>query len=183
MILYTALVAEFANSTNRVGNGFAILALFLFAVFYGFLDAASYVYCSEIFPTSVRAHGMGFAVSGLFLSNIRKFCSVFHIDSRKSLKVTNIRRFILVYTQVAPTAFDTIGWKFFLVFTIVPAAGLVPFRLFYPETKLLSLEEVSYLFGNDTPPAGDEKQQVQSDRDPRVSETEEPKVAQESQNA
>ena len=66
-------MAEFANTTNRVGNGFAILALFLFAVFYGFLDAASYVYCSEIFPTAVRAHGMGFAVSGLFLSNICKF--------------------------------------------------------------------------------------------------------------
>ncbi|CAK7207156.1 hypothetical protein SEUCBS139899_009964 [Sporothrix eucalyptigena] len=151
LILYTALVAEFANTTNRVGNGFAILALFLFAVFYGFLDSASYVYCSEIFPTSVRAHGMGFAVSGLFLSNI-------------------------LYTQVAPTAFDTIGWKFFLVFIIVPAAGLVPFRLFYPETKLLSLEEVSYLFGNTAPPSGDEKQQVQSDREPRVSETEEPVV-------
>lgn len=84
-----------------------------------------------------------------------------------------------VYTQVAPTAFDSIGWKFFLVFIIVPAAGLIPFRLFYPETKLLSLEEVSYLFGNTVPPPGDEKQQVQSDRDPRVSETEEPTAVRE----
>lgn len=72
--IYTALVAEFANSTNRVGNGFAILCLFLFAVFYGgCLDASSYVYCSEIFSNAVRAHGMGFSISGLFLSNIREF--------------------------------------------------------------------------------------------------------------
>lgn len=69
--VYTALVARYSDTDNRVGNGFAILCLFLFAVFYGgCLDASSYVYCSEIFPTSVRAHGIGFSVSGLFLSNI-----------------------------------------------------------------------------------------------------------------
>ncbi|OAP57937.1 hypothetical protein AYL99_08675 [Fonsecaea erecta] len=122
--VYTALVAEFANSQNRVGNGFAILCLFLFAVFYGgALDASSYVYCTEIFPTSVRAHGVGFSVSGLFLSNI-------------------------VYTQAAPTAFNCVGWRYFLVFIIVPIVGLYPFIHFYPETKGLSLEEIAAKFGD-----------------------------------
>lgn len=70
--VYAALISQFANTTSRVGNAFAILCLFLFAVFYGgCLDASSYVYCSEIFPTSVRAHGVGFSISALFLSNIR----------------------------------------------------------------------------------------------------------------
>ena len=49
-------------------------------------DASSYVYCSEIFPTGVRAHGLGTSIAGLFGST-------------------------LLYTQVAPTAFATIGWK------------------------------------------------------------------------
>ncbi|POR32522.1 Sugar transporter [Tolypocladium paradoxum] len=120
--VYTALVAEFADTTNGVGNGFAILCLFLFAVFYGgCLDASSYVYCSEIFPNSVRAHGVGFSISGLFLSNI-------------------------LYTQTAPTAFNAVGWKYFLVFILVPAVGLYPFVKYYPETKQLSLEEVDLIF-------------------------------------
>ena len=83
-----------------------------------------------------------------------------------------------MYTQVAPTAFDTIGWKYFLVFIIVPAVGLVPFRKLYPETKLLSLEEVSYLFGSAASRAGDEKQQVVGEGEPRVSENEETRATQ-----
>lgn len=50
---------------------------------------------------------------------------------------------MIVYTQTAPTAFAEVGWKYFLVFILVPAAGLFPFMKFYPETKQLSLEEVS----------------------------------------
>lgn len=71
LTVYTALVAQYAATGNRIGNAFAILCLFLFAVFYGgCLDASSYVYVSEIFPNSVRARGVGFSISGLFLSNI-----------------------------------------------------------------------------------------------------------------
>ncbi|KAL4862345.1 hypothetical protein BDV12DRAFT_190475 [Aspergillus spectabilis] len=119
--IYTALVAEYASTDNHNGNAFAILCLFLFAVFYGgCLDASSYVYVSEIFPNSVRAHGVGFSISGLFLSNI-------------------------LYTQAAPTALSHVGWRFFLLFILLPAAGLYPFLRYCPETKLLSLEDVCYV--------------------------------------
>lgn len=74
MSCYTAFVATYAGTNNRVGNAFAIVLLFFFAIPYaGCLDASSYVYCSEIFPTAFRAHGVGFSVSGLFLSNIGEF--------------------------------------------------------------------------------------------------------------
>ena len=48
------------------------------------MDASSYVYSSEIFPTSIRAQGAGFSVSGLFC-------------------------FSLIYTMCAPVAFNNIG--------------------------------------------------------------------------
>lgn len=65
------MVASFAGGTNKVGNGFGVFFLFLYAVFYGgCLDASSYVYVSEIFPTAIRTRGVGFSVSGLFLSNL-----------------------------------------------------------------------------------------------------------------
>lgn len=121
---YTAVVATYAGTSNRVGNAFGVFFIFLFMVPYaGCLDASSYVYCSEIFPTAIRAHGVGFSISGLFLSNI-------------------------IYTQVAPIAFNTIGWRYFLIFIIVPALSAVVFWKYCPETKGLSLEEIAGKFGD-----------------------------------
>lgn len=67
--IYTVMVAEYAGSTNRAGNAMAVLFLFLFVTFYGSTtDASSYVYCSEIFPTNVRAQGLSIAIATLFAS-------------------------------------------------------------------------------------------------------------------
>lgn len=49
---------------------------------------------------------------------------------------------LLVYNMSAPTAFENIGWKYYLVFIAIMAVGLVPFIKLLPETKGLSLEEV-----------------------------------------
>lgn len=76
------------------------------------IDATSYVYASEIFPTPVRAKGMAISVAGLFLGSI----------------------IILV---AAPAAFANIRWKYFLVFVSASAVlALVLFFLF-PEVSCL----------------------------------------------
>lgn len=56
----------------------------------------------------------------------------------------------IVYTQPAPTAFAHVGWKYYLVFVIVPLCG-VPILYFFPETKGLTLEEVGAIFGDEVP--------------------------------
>lgn len=53
-----------------------------------------------------------------------------------------------VYTEPASTAFANIGWKYYLVFIIVPAVGL-PLIWRFPETKGLSLEEIAAIFGDE----------------------------------
>ena len=88
------------------------------------MDATSYVYCSEIFPTPLRAQGTGFSVAGLFTAT-------------------------LIYTQTAPVAFASVGWKFYIVFIILPLLGASLMWKFFPETKQLSLEEISGLFGDE----------------------------------
>ncbi len=88
------------------------------------MDASSYVYSSEIFPTSIRAQGAGFSVSGLFA-------------------------FSLIYTMCAPVAFNNIGWRYYLIFVIVPLFGALIMGLFYPETKGLALEEIAAKFGDE----------------------------------
>ncbi|KAH0842658.1 putative mfs sugar protein [Fonsecaea pedrosoi] len=123
---FTACLARYGGTDNRVGNGFGVFFLYLLVVtfFGGSMDASSYVYSSEIFPTSIRAQGTGFSVSGLFA-------------------------FSLIYTMCAPVAFNSIGWKYYLIFIIVPLIGAAIMALFYPETKGLALEEIGQKFGDE----------------------------------
>ena len=153
-IVSAAMVATYAGTDNKVGNGFGVFFLFLFVTFYGrdppcpplqrhlalfrkwgfcirvltttggSMDASSYVYCSEIFPTRIRARGVGFSVMGLFMMT-------------------------LVYTEVAPTAFAEVGWRFYLLFIILPLVGVGFMWTFFPETKGRPLEEIAGLFGDE----------------------------------
>ncbi|KAK5167528.1 uncharacterized protein LTR77_007227 [Saxophila tyrrhenica] len=123
--IYTAMVAEYAGTDNRAGNAMGVLFLFLFVTFYGASqDASSYVYCAEIFPTGVRAQGLSIAIATLFGST-------------------------LLYTEAAPIAFLKVGWKYYLVFIIVPALCVPLEYLFLPETNGLTLEEIADKFGDE----------------------------------
>ncbi|KAK4971843.1 hypothetical protein LTR28_013077 [Elasticomyces elasticus] len=123
----TALNSHYgtAGNPNKAGQAVAVLFMFLFVTFYGFgIDVSSYVYCSEIFPTHIRSKGVGWSVSGLFLMTT-------------------------IYTTAAGPAFNTIGWRFYLVFIVVTSLMLPFVVLYFPETKGLSLEEVGALFGDE----------------------------------
>ena len=87
-------------------------------------DSRYSVYTSEIFPNHIRAKGMAFSIVSYFAS-------------------------LIIYLQVAPTAFVTIGWKFYLVFLIALFCFIVPLFFYFPESKGLSLEEISRLFGDE----------------------------------
>lgn len=55
----------------------------------------------------------------------------------------------VVFTEVAPTAFNKIGWKYYLVFIFLPLAAVGFLIKFFPETKGLTLEEVGAKFGDE----------------------------------
>ncbi|KAH0840760.1 hypothetical protein AYO21_00590 [Fonsecaea monophora] len=107
------------------GNGAASAAVFFLfmhvAVFASTIDATSYIYASEIFPTPVRAKGLSLSISGLFLS-------------------------ALALLQGAPTGFANIGWKYYLVCICATSAIIVVVWWKFPETKMMSLEEIGALF-------------------------------------
>lgn len=114
---------------NRTGSKEAASA----AVFFLFLhitcfslavDATTYIYASEIFPTPVRAKGLSISISGLFVATI-------------------------VFLQSAPTAFAEIGWKYYLVFIAITTILFVVVWVWFPETKRQSLEGIGALFGDD----------------------------------
>lgn len=88
------------------------------------VDATTYVYCSEIFPSHIRARGVAFSLAVLFIT-------------------------ALVYLEAAPTAFARIGWKYYVVFLVITFVNIIIVWRLFPETKGLSLEEIGELFGDD----------------------------------
>ncbi|KAJ5113836.1 hypothetical protein N7456_002370 [Penicillium angulare] len=125
IICEMAMVARFSGSDNKVGNGFGVFFLFLYVTIYGLcLDATCYVYCVEIFPNHVRA-------IGTLLSVFTQACAT------------------LVYTQAAPVAFGSVGWKYYFVFFLIPLAGVPFVWMYFPETKGRTLEEIGAAFGDD----------------------------------
>ncbi|KAJ9149484.1 Sugar transporter family protein [Pleurostoma richardsiae] len=118
------MLAIFGGSDNRAGNSAAVFFLFLHIGFYAScLDAATYVYASEIWPTHLRAKGCSLSTSGLFVAS-------------------------LILLIAAPTAFAAISWKYYLVFFSVTFVSIFLFASYFPEAKGLPLEEVAQQFGD-----------------------------------
>ncbi|KAJ5654632.1 MFS sugar transporter [Penicillium lividum] len=120
-----AMTAQYAGTTNRVGNGFGILFIYLYLAFQGtFCDTTMYLYVSEIFPTEIRPIGMGFSLFGQFAAT-------------------------LILLETAPMGFDNVGWKYYLVIICWSAFFIPVIYLFFPETARLTLEEIAKNFGEE----------------------------------
>ncbi|KAK5100049.1 hypothetical protein LTR70_008011 [Exophiala xenobiotica] len=121
-------VSIFQNTGNTGMAGAAVFFLFLHIVFFSSsIDATSYIYASEIFPTPVRAKGLSVSISGLFMSTI-------------------------IFLQCAPAAFDEIGWKYYLVFIIITTILFFVVWFYFPETSKMRLEDIGELFGDSVEP-------------------------------
>ncbi|CAK7204028.1 hypothetical protein SEUCBS139899_006779 [Sporothrix eucalyptigena] len=124
----TALDAEYTGVTegrNEAGLRAGVFFMFLYITFYGCcIDANTFVYCSEIFPSHFRSYGTAWSLSILFLT-------------------------AMVYLEAAPTALAVIGWRYFLLFIALTFINIIIIWRTFPETKGLSLEEIGEVFGDE----------------------------------
>lgn len=124
MSLESAMVALYAGTDNQNGNRAAVAFIFLHIFFYGgCVDANTYVYINEIWPTHIRSKGAALSTLGLFIG-------------------------ILAFTTGVTTAMQNIHWRFFLIFIVISTVFVVIAFFFFPETKNLSLEEIGEIFGD-----------------------------------
>jgi len=124
LVVEAALVAEFVPSNNQNALRAAVAMFFVFQIFdAGMLNAPEWAYLGEIFPTHIRSKGYCLAISMLALCNV-------------------------CYTQAAPTAFRTVGWKFYLLFIILTFIGGFVALFTFPDTRFLPLEEIAAIFGD-----------------------------------
>ncbi|UPK95891.1 hypothetical protein LCI18_006826 [Fusarium solani-melongenae] len=125
LIIEAALVANFVGTNNMTALRAAVAILFIFVFIYEFaLDSAQFVYLGELFPTHIRAKGVSLGCGTLALMNV-------------------------IWLSVAPTAFNDIGWKFYLCFIIPGCFCAFGILYYFPDTLGLPLEEIDAIFCSD----------------------------------
>ncbi|KAJ6102953.1 hypothetical protein N7486_005380 [Penicillium sp. IBT 16267x] len=98
----------------------AFLYLYFFVYVLGFLGIP-FLYASEIAPTHLRAATCGLSTAISWLFNF-------------------------LVAEVTPSAFDDIGWKYFIVYCCLNASFVPVIYFFFPETAKRSLEEIDEIF-------------------------------------
>ncbi|KAH8892299.1 MFS general substrate transporter [Thozetella sp. PMI_491] len=120
----TALQRFYLGSGERGGLIACATLILLFQVSYSlFLDGPTFFYVAEIWPSHVRSQGFAIAMA--------------------TMSVTN-----LMWLQAAPTAFNSIGWRFYLFFICIPVVGSGIVLLFFKDTLHKPLEEIAAIFGD-----------------------------------
>lgn len=100
-----------------------VVMIYLFVIGYSASwGPVPWVFVSEIFPTRLRAYGVGLAAATQWLFNF-------------------------VITKITPEAINNIGWRTFLMFAIFCMAMAVFVWVLVPETKQMTLEEIDVVFG------------------------------------
>ncbi|KAL1978157.1 hypothetical protein VTN31DRAFT_1016 [Thermomyces dupontii] len=125
MILIMVFTKYFAESDNKVGQGFTIAWMFIFSLIFSLgYNAIQLVYIAEIFPTALRSRAT--AICAFMGTGVG-----------------------LLFNQLSPMAFTAIGWRYYAVFVACDAVAAFSFFVFYPETRGKTLEEIAELFGDD----------------------------------
>ncbi|KIW17965.1 hypothetical protein PV08_05160 [Exophiala spinifera] len=124
LAIETVITAKYVGSTNTAGLAAGVAFIYMYTFVYTiFLDGPGYFYASELFPTHLRAKGSTVCMACYCLTNI-------------------------LWTQVAPTAFRNIQWRFYIVFIVNAIVFSICQILFYPNTLNKPLEEVAEMFGD-----------------------------------
>ncbi|KAI1262736.1 MFS sugar transporter-like protein [Xylariaceae sp. FL1019] len=125
-IIVTILLALFppeSGAGGTAGWGF-IITTWLFNISFSFANGPlSWIIPAEIFDTHTRSKGVSIATMTSYAFNT-------------------------LIGQVTEIAIEAVQWKYFLLFAIGNFTNAVFFYLVLPETKLLPLEEMNYLFSH-----------------------------------
>ncbi|KAL6242160.1 hypothetical protein RBB50_011072 [Rhinocladiella similis] len=125
MILLMVFSKYYANSDNKVGQGFTIAWIFVFSFIFSLgYNPIQLVYIAEIFPTALR-------------SRATAICAFMGTGTG------------LLFNQLSPKAFARIGWRYYAVFVVCDAVAALAFFTIFPETKGKTLEEIAEVFGDD----------------------------------
>jgi len=125
LLIEALLQRQYVGTGNKSGNAAALAWVYVYIICYGFcLDPAQVVWCSEIFPTTLRAKGIGLTFFSYFVGGI-------------------------TYTTPGATAFRVIQWRMYMIWFACSVVSSIIVYFFIPETSKLPVEEIGALFGDE----------------------------------
>ncbi|KAI6780471.1 uncharacterized protein J7T54_002869 [Emericellopsis cladophorae] len=150
-ISVTTIVAVFPNSSLSLQNSLAwlfIVTNWIYQVTFSFTcGPLSWIIPAEVFDTRTRSKGVSIGVMTSFAFNT-------------------------LIGQVTAPAFDSSGYRYFILFVVCNLSNALFFWCFMPETKRLPLEEMNRLFSGSWIVIGSSKKlkQTRLDLDERLDE-------------
>jgi sugar porter (SP) family MFS transporter len=127
MIIQSAMIYQVQNKTSIQKSAGRVAAAMLFIFEAAFTignQSAVWVYPSEVLPLRLRAKGSALSTASNWICN-----------------------FLIV--EITPPAIQNIGYKTYIIFSVLNACFVPVIAFYFKETKGLSLEEVDLLFAND----------------------------------
>ena len=70
LIAEALLQMKYLGSDSKAGNAACLLFVFIYIVFYQLVDTASFVWSAEVFPSTIRAKGIGLTMFAYFAGAI-----------------------------------------------------------------------------------------------------------------
>ncbi|KAF7540261.1 hypothetical protein G7054_g1430 [Neopestalotiopsis clavispora] len=146
MLIIGILLVKFPPDPTASGVSSPSIAMAVMIYLYVIGYSASWgptpwVFVSEIFPTRLRAYGVGLA--GQYSSQI----DMRTLYTNMSCPAATQWLFNFVVTKITPLAINSIGWRTFIMFAVFCLAMGIFVFLFVPETKQCTLEEIDVIFG------------------------------------
>lgn len=118
MLIITILLKQ----DEKKSSSAAVAFFFVYMCFFGStMHCTPWVYVPEVLPLQLRAKGVAIATSSNWLWNF-------------------------VIAMISPVLTQNLGWKTYIIFTVINAFGALCVYLFYPETGGKTLEEVEDIF-------------------------------------
>ncbi|KIX07218.1 uncharacterized protein Z518_01871 [Rhinocladiella mackenziei CBS 650.93] len=154
LTIVCALIGNYATPEalehpNRTALNAVIAFIYLLNCFYQLgLDGVQFAFLGEIFPNQIRAKGMVVGVATICAINI-------------------------LWLQVAPVAFKTIDFYFYMVFFIPGFICTAILWFMYPDTLGIPLEDIARMFGDHDEIYGSDTVQVDDGLIKDVAEVEE----------
>lgn len=88
------------------------------------IDGPSFYYTTEIFPSYLRAKGVTLSIASICVGDV-------------------------IWLVSAPTAFQNIGWRFYICFIAVAVVGIAWIARTFPDTRGKPLEEIARMSGEE----------------------------------
>jgi hypothetical protein len=61
---------RYVGTTDKAGNAAALFFIFIYIICYQLVDSPSFIWAAEVFPTTIRAKGIGLTFFSYFVGSI-----------------------------------------------------------------------------------------------------------------